>query len=109
MDVRVGLCGWRVSQSSYVRHFPVVEVQHRFDQPPADAVLRRWRAQVPDPFEFTIKAWCTSSTRCRARPRRPSRRPTGGMAPRVHARHTSSVNTLPRAGDAERFLALLSR
>jgi len=57
VDVRVGLCGWTVSQSSYVRRFPVVEVQHTFYEPPSDAVLTRWRAQVPAAFEFTIKAW----------------------------------------------------
>ena len=57
MDVRVGLCGWTVSQSSYVRRFPVLEVQHTFYEPPADAVLTRWRTQVPASFEFTIKAW----------------------------------------------------
>ncbi|MFC8503056.1 DUF72 domain-containing protein [Pedococcus sp. NPDC057267] len=57
MDARVGLCGWTVSQSSYVRRFPVVEVQHTFYEPPSDAVLARWRAQVPPSFEFTIKAW----------------------------------------------------
>jgi uncharacterized protein YecE (DUF72 family) len=57
VNVRVGLCGWTVSQSAYVRRFPVVEVQHTFYEPPADAVLRRWRTQVPDSFEFTIKAW----------------------------------------------------
>lgn len=57
MDVRVGLCGWTVSQSSYVRRFPVVEVQHTFYEPPADAVLTRWRTQVPASFEFTMKAW----------------------------------------------------
>jgi uncharacterized protein YecE (DUF72 family) len=57
MDVRVGLCGWTVSQASYVRRFPLVEVQHTFYEPPANAVLERWRAQVPARFEFTIKAW----------------------------------------------------
>ncbi|GGN10423.1 hypothetical protein GCM10009721_43050 [Terrabacter tumescens] len=57
MDVRVGLCGWTVSQSSYVRRFPVVEVQNTFYDPPADAVLTRWRTQVPTDFEFTMKAW----------------------------------------------------
>jgi len=57
MDVRVGLCGWTVSQSSYVRRFPVVEVQHTFYEPPTDALLSRWRARVPPAFEFTIKAW----------------------------------------------------
>jgi uncharacterized protein YecE (DUF72 family) len=57
VGVLVGLCGWTVSQASYVRRFPVVEVQHTFYEPPSDVVLRRWRTQVPASFEFTIKAW----------------------------------------------------
>ena len=57
MEVRVGLCGWTVSQTAYVRRFPLVEVQHTFYEPPPDAVLARWRAAVPPGFEFTMKAW----------------------------------------------------
>lgn len=57
LAVRVGLCGWTISQSSYVRRFPVLEVQHTFYEPPADDVLTRWRNQAPADFEFTIKAW----------------------------------------------------
>jgi len=57
VDVRVGLCGWTVSQAAYVRRFPLVEVQHTFYEPPPDAVLARWRASVPLGFEFTLKAW----------------------------------------------------
>jgi len=57
MDVRVGLCGWTVSQTAYVQRFPLVEVQHTFYEPPSDALLARWRAQVPPAFEFTMKAW----------------------------------------------------
>ncbi|WP_235498927.1 DUF72 domain-containing protein [Knoellia sp. Soil729] len=57
MDVRVGLCGWTVAQAAYVRRFPVLEVQHTFYDPPSDAVLLRWRTQVPAGFEFTMKAW----------------------------------------------------
>ena len=53
----MGLCGWTVAQASYVRRFALVEVQHTFYEPPADALLARWRAQVPPDFEFTIKAW----------------------------------------------------
>ena len=56
-DVRLGLCGWTTSMTSYVRRFPLVEVQHTFYEPPADALLARWRAEVPTGFEFTIKAW----------------------------------------------------
>ena len=57
VDVRIGLCGWTIAQASYVRRFPLVEVQHTFYEPPSDAVLARWRAQAPTDFEFTIKAW----------------------------------------------------
>ena len=53
MDVRVGLCGWTMSQSSYLRRFPVLEVQHTFYEPPSDAVLLRWRAQAPASFTIT--------------------------------------------------------
>ncbi|KRE41612.1 hypothetical protein ASG74_11770 [Knoellia sp. Soil729] len=55
--MRVGLCGWTVAQAAYVRRFPVLEVQHTFYDPPSDAVLLRWRTQVPAGFEFTMKAW----------------------------------------------------
>ena len=41
----------------YVQLFPLVEVQHTFYEPPADAMLARWRSQVPPRFEFTMKAW----------------------------------------------------
>jgi uncharacterized protein YecE (DUF72 family) len=43
--------------TSYVRRFPLVEVQHTFYEPPADPLLARWRADVPTGFEFTLKAW----------------------------------------------------
>ena len=56
-DVRVGLCGWTMSMTTYVRTFPLVEVQHTFYEPPSDALLAKWRREVPTRFEFTIKAW----------------------------------------------------
>src|SRR3712207_3550651 len=56
-DVRVGLCGWTIGMSRYVREFSVLEVQQTFYDPPADATLERWRRQVPRDFEFTLKAW----------------------------------------------------
>ena len=55
--VRVGLCGWTISRAAYLRRFPLVEVQHTFYEPPTDALLTRWRADVPPGFEFTMKAW----------------------------------------------------
>jgi uncharacterized protein YecE (DUF72 family) len=55
--IKVGLCGFTMSAARYPWHFPVVEVQQTFYQPPADAVITRWRAQMPASFEFTLKAW----------------------------------------------------
>ena len=46
-----------MAQDRYASQYPVVEVQHTFYDPPADVVLRRWRATMPASFEFTIKAW----------------------------------------------------
>jgi uncharacterized protein YecE (DUF72 family) len=43
--------------STYVRRFPLLEVQHTFYEPPSDALLERWRRSSPGRFEFTIKAW----------------------------------------------------
>jgi uncharacterized protein YecE (DUF72 family) len=57
MSPRVGLCGWTIGMSSYVRTFPLVEIQHTFYEPPSDAVLTRWRRDAPPGFEFTMKAW----------------------------------------------------
>lgn len=55
--VKVGLCGFSLAMREYPRHFPVVEVQQTFYEPPSDSVLRRWVAAMPPGFEFTLKAW----------------------------------------------------
>jgi len=55
--IKVGLCGFTMAMTQYPRHFPVVEVQQTFYQPPEDAALRKWRTAMPADFEFTIKAW----------------------------------------------------
>ena len=55
--VKTGCCGFRMSQAEYTAHFPVVEVQQTFYQPPKVETLRRWREQAPEDFEFTLKAW----------------------------------------------------
>ena len=72
-QIKVGLCGFTVGMAQYPRHFPVVEIQQTFYQPPEDETLRRWRADAPPDFEFTLKAWqlithaSTSSTYRRLR------------------------------------------
>ena len=46
-----------MAMDEYARHFPVVEVQQTFYEPPSEAVMRRWLAAMPMGFEFTLKAW----------------------------------------------------
>jgi uncharacterized protein YecE (DUF72 family) len=56
-DVRIGLCGFTMAFDEYVREYQLVEVQQTFYEPPREGTMRRWRAQAPTDFEFTIKAW----------------------------------------------------
>src|SRR5688500_657375 len=56
-EVRIGLCGFTMAFEDYVREYRVVEVQQTFYEPPREGTMRRWRADAPDDFEFTIKAW----------------------------------------------------
>ena len=57
MDVRVGLCGFTMAMEDYALHFPVVEIQHTFYEPPRDAVMQRWLARTPRSLEYTMKVW----------------------------------------------------
>lgn len=55
--LKIGCCGFpRAHQETY-RQFSVVEVQQTFYQPPRLKTLKRWRAEAPHGFEFTLKAW----------------------------------------------------
>ena len=56
-EIKIGCCGFRLSQAEYVKRFSVVEVQQTFYQPPQVKTLERWRADAPPDFEFTLKAW----------------------------------------------------
>lgn len=55
--IHVGLCGWTIALSRYIRDFSLLEVQQTFYEPPNDQLLGKWRMTVPPGFEFTIKAW----------------------------------------------------
>ena len=58
LNVKVGTCGFgRAKRPEYVELLPVVEIQHTFYNPPQIKTLEKWRADVPDKFEFTLKAW----------------------------------------------------
>lgn len=56
-ELRVGCCGIPASLARYAQTFSAVEIQKTFYQPPSLKTLERWRSQVPESFEFTLKAW----------------------------------------------------
>ncbi|HUR92656.1 MAG TPA: DUF72 domain-containing protein [Gemmatimonadaceae bacterium] len=57
MTMKLGMCGFTIGAAAYMKQFPVVEVQQTFYDPPPLATVQKWRAQAPDDFEFTMKAW----------------------------------------------------
>jgi uncharacterized protein YecE (DUF72 family) len=57
MTIRVGLCGFTMAMEDYALHFPVVEIQHTFYEPPGGDVMRRWLAITPSSLEYTVKVW----------------------------------------------------
>ena len=55
--VQVGTCGFRMNKHEYSDLLKCVEVQHTFYQPPQVKTLEKWRSEMPEDFEFTLKAW----------------------------------------------------
>lgn len=55
--IAVGCCGWGEGRAKYYTHFPIVELQSTFYDPPTDALASKWRASAPADFRFCMKAW----------------------------------------------------
>jgi uncharacterized protein YecE (DUF72 family) len=55
--INIGTCGFRTNKIEYAQLFSCVEIQQTFYQPPQIPTLERWRAAMPDDFEFVVKAW----------------------------------------------------
>ena len=55
--IKIGTCGFRGNKIEYAQILSCVEIQHTFYQPPQIKTLERWRAEMPDDFEFALKAW----------------------------------------------------
>lgn len=55
--VKIGCCGFPVARDKYYEHFRSVELQSTFYEPPESGLVKKWRAEAPDGFEFTLKAW----------------------------------------------------
>lgn len=55
--IQIGCCGFPKAKSIYGREFKLVEVQQTFYQPPKIGTALSWRDQVPEDFQFALKAW----------------------------------------------------
>ncbi|MBC7898100.1 MAG: DUF72 domain-containing protein [Cytophagaceae bacterium] len=63
---------------TYALHFPVVEVQNTFYEPPPDATLEKWRALTPPSLEYIIKVWQLVTHVAKSPTYRRMKRPLGG-------------------------------
>ncbi|MCX7910362.1 MAG: DUF72 domain-containing protein [Endomicrobia bacterium] len=58
--IKVGCCGFPVSQKKYYKEFSCIEINSSFYQVPSIEIAKRWLKEAksinPD-FEFIIKAW----------------------------------------------------
>lgn len=55
--IKIGTSGFRTNKVEYAAQLSCVEIQQTFYQPPQIKTLERWRAEMPDEFEFVVKAW----------------------------------------------------
>lgn len=55
--LKIGCCGFPRARREIFQRFAVVEVQQTFYEPPQPKTLEGWRAEAPEGFEFTLKAW----------------------------------------------------
>ncbi|MEM1506879.1 MAG: DUF72 domain-containing protein [Candidatus Bathyarchaeia archaeon] len=54
--IKVGCCGYPVSQKKYYETFSLVELNSTFYTYPSPITVSRWRKNAPKDFEFTVKA-----------------------------------------------------
>ena len=54
--LHIGTCGFPVARKKYAKEFKVVEIQKTFYTPIKEETAKNWREEVPENFEFTMKA-----------------------------------------------------
>ncbi len=57
MKLKIGCCGFIKSRKKYYEDFNLVEIQRTFYKLPMVKTAAKWRAEAPENFEFTMKAW----------------------------------------------------
>jgi uncharacterized protein YecE (DUF72 family) len=69
-----------MAMEDYPLHFPVVEIQHTFYEPPAADVFQRWLTYTPRSLEYTMKVWQLVTHAAGSPTYRRLRRPLGANA-----------------------------
>jgi len=108
MVIKVGCCGFPIKRREYAAHLRVVEVQQTFYQPPQPATALRWRQEMPQEFEFCLKAWQLITHNARSPTYRRLRRPLS----RDEQEQAGSFRNTPlvrQAWEATRKIALALR
>ncbi|MBS7654724.1 DUF72 domain-containing protein [Candidatus Bathyarchaeota archaeon] len=54
--IKVGCCGFPISQTKYYEIFSLVELNSTFYKYPTPLTAQKWRSKAPENFEFTVKA-----------------------------------------------------
>lgn len=55
--ILVGCCGWPIRRAEYFSRLKTVEINSAFYNLPLLSTAERWRAEAPEDFEFSLKAW----------------------------------------------------
>jgi uncharacterized protein YecE (DUF72 family) len=56
-EIKVGCCGFPKGKKKYFEQFKLVEIQQTFCKPPLTETAKKWRDEVAEDFEFSLKAW----------------------------------------------------
>jgi len=56
--IKVGCCGFPGGRKSYFKELSLAEIQSTFYKLPAkEETVRKWKAEAPPGFEYTLKCW----------------------------------------------------
>ncbi|MEM1556912.1 MAG: DUF72 domain-containing protein [Candidatus Bathyarchaeia archaeon] len=113
--IKIGCCGFPVSQPKYYEAFSLVEINATFYRYPSQRTVEGWRKRAPAGFEFTVKAHQDISHKYRLNVEQ-SREPfervkqiSRILGAKIILIQTPASLTIRDIGDAERFFREIER
>lgn len=113
--IKVGCCGYPVSQARYYKTFNLVEVNSTFYRYPSPSTVERWRKSSPSGFEFTVKAHQDISHKYKLKvdqalePFERIKQICRALEAKIILIQTPASFTIKSLGDAERFFRGVNR